>query len=227
MQVAKAVQESDKLADEEGMQQAMKESHDDQLQRAIKESSFSFQRRYKEKAMALSDMEATEMELEQAVLESSLESYQQTELGRKKPSTGRIRRNLHHHERSLPTNNNSNSGMASLRLANPQTFPASIVASSPPCDNVANANESSSFTTASTTVTAPARASASACTPAAASAHQESSHHRFEAQQHDEYPQTVQELVMNGFQLSKVVRAYELIGDNFDDILSFLMSSSS
>jgi hypothetical protein len=43
----------------------------------------------------------------------------------------------------------------------------------------------------------------------------------------DEYPFVVQELVMNGFELSKVVRAYELVGDNFDDLLSFLMSSTS
>ena len=39
------------------------------------------------------------------------------------------------------------------------------------------------------------------------------------------YPQTVQELVMNGFELRRVVHAYELVGDNFDDILSFLMSN--
>jgi hypothetical protein len=43
----------------------------------------------------------------------------------------------------------------------------------------------------------------------------------------DEYPQTVQELVMNGFELRKVVRAWELIGDNFDDLLSFLVSNAS
>lgn len=43
----------------------------------------------------------------------------------------------------------------------------------------------------------------------------------------DEYPQTVQELVMNGFELAKVVRAYELIGDRFDDLLSFLMSNGT
>lgn len=41
----------------------------------------------------------------------------------------------------------------------------------------------------------------------------------------DEYPACVQELVMNGFELTKVVHAYELIGDNFDDLLSFLLSS--
>lgn len=32
---------------------------------------------------------------------------------------------------------------------------------------------------------------------------------------------------MNGFDLSKVLRAYDLIGDNFDDLLSFLLSSTS
>ena len=42
----------------------------------------------------------------------------------------------------------------------------------------------------------------------------------------DEYPNSVQELVMNGFDLSKVLRAYDLVGDNFDDLLSFLLSAS-
>ena len=41
----------------------------------------------------------------------------------------------------------------------------------------------------------------------------------------EEYPQTVQELVMNGFELSKVLHAFDLIGNNFDDLLAFLMSS--
>jgi predicted cation transporter len=40
----------------------------------------------------------------------------------------------------------------------------------------------------------------------------------------DEYPQAVQELVMNGFELRRVIHAYELLGDNFDDLLAFLMS---
>ena len=43
----------------------------------------------------------------------------------------------------------------------------------------------------------------------------------------DEYPQTVQELVMNGFPLNKVVRAYEIIGDDFGALITFLMSNSS
>ena len=43
----------------------------------------------------------------------------------------------------------------------------------------------------------------------------------------DEYPPVVQEMVMNGFDIVKVVRAVELIGDNFDDVLAFLMSNTS
>jgi len=43
----------------------------------------------------------------------------------------------------------------------------------------------------------------------------------------DEYPASVQELVMNGFELQKVLHAYDLIGDNFDDLLSFLLSQTS
>lgn len=40
-----------------------------------------------------------------------------------------------------------------------------------------------------------------------------------------EYPDSVTELVMNGFELSQVLRAYELVGDNFDDLLALLMNS--
>jgi len=32
-----------------------------------------------------------------------------------------------------------------------------------------------------------------------------------------EYPASVQELVMNEFELQKMLRVYDLIGDNFDD----------
>ena len=43
----------------------------------------------------------------------------------------------------------------------------------------------------------------------------------------DEYPLSVQELVMNGFSLSSVVKAFELVGNNFDDMLALLMANSS
>ena len=43
----------------------------------------------------------------------------------------------------------------------------------------------------------------------------------------DDYPPVVQELVMNGFELAKVVRAVELVGEDFDDLLPFLMSNTA
>jgi hypothetical protein len=43
----------------------------------------------------------------------------------------------------------------------------------------------------------------------------------------EEYSNTVQELVMNGFHLRDVLKAYDLVGDNFDDILSLLLANSS
>lgn len=42
----------------------------------------------------------------------------------------------------------------------------------------------------------------------------------------DEYPPSVQELVMNGFELRKVIHAYDLVGDNFDELLAFLISTA-
>ena len=40
-----------------------------------------------------------------------------------------------------------------------------------------------------------------------------------------EYPQAVQELVMNGFELKKAIEGYKMLGDNFDDIVLFLTSN--
>ncbi|CAB9501283.1 Mpv17 / PMP22 family [Seminavis robusta] len=41
----------------------------------------------------------------------------------------------------------------------------------------------------------------------------------------DEYPQAVQELVINGFTLEKAMQGYKMVGPNFDDIVLFLTSS--
>lgn len=76
-------------------------------------------------------------------------------------------------------------------------------------------------------------ASSAAAIPAAASrpSSEESSSHAYSEaaaapMMAEHYPQSVQELVMNGFDLKKVVHAYELVGDNFDNLLGFLMSTS-
>jgi hypothetical protein len=39
------------------------------------------------------------------------------------------------------------------------------------------------------------------------------------------YPSSVQELCMNGFALAEVVKVFDLVGDNFDDMLSLLLSN--
>lgn len=41
----------------------------------------------------------------------------------------------------------------------------------------------------------------------------------------DQYPQAVQELVINGFELEKAIQGYKMLGDNFDDIVLFLTSN--
>lgn len=70
MQLDKAVRESDQLADQAELKKAYDESHDDQLQRAIKESALSVDQDVNKKAIALSDLEATNLDLEQAVSSS-------------------------------------------------------------------------------------------------------------------------------------------------------------
>lgn len=139
--------------------------------------------------MALSDLDATNFELEQAALEESLESYSRQEQGRKKraaPSTGRRSRRA---SPTLPTFAESTSSVAAI----------------PPA-----------------AASVPAVASA-----AVASSAGSESPERVNVGSADEYPATVQELVVNGFELRKVVHAYELIGDNFDDLLAFLISTNT
>jgi hypothetical protein len=156
MQVSKALAASDADAD---LKYALKESQDDevffddQLQRALKESTYSMDHVPQNKALALSDVDATNFELEQAVLEHSMQGY--------------------------------------ARKQSPVGQEEALDARFPPTANVPYASLA-------------ARASPTA-------------HHP------PEYPPVVQELVMNGFDRQKVIRAYELIGDSFDDLLAFLM----
>jgi hypothetical protein len=41
----------------------------------------------------------------------------------------------------------------------------------------------------------------------------------------EDYPSSVQELCMNGFSLSEVVKVFDLVGDSFDDMLSLLLAN--
>lgn len=84
-----------------------------------------------------------------------------------------------------------------------------------------NASSSSSHVASLPTVAVPSSAAA------ARNYEEEIPAHLLRQDSSDEYPQTVQELVMNGFELQKVLKAYDLIGDNFDDLLAFLMSAGN
>eukprot|EP00934_Nitzschia_sp_Nitz4_P000911 Nitzschia sp. Nitz4//scaffold44_size153857//76945//78900//NITZ4_002726-RA/size153857-augustus-gene-0.8-mRNA-1//1//CDS//3329552172//911//frame0 len=187
MQVAKAVAASDAQADEQELERALTQSQDDELQRAIKESQLSSEHLQSSKVMALSDMDATYFELEQAALERSLQSFTKSEHGKKQraatQTSGGARSSSPRLEPSVEVTSNS---VASLPSNSSAAF-ASAAASVPPVEEEANS--------------APILAM-------------------------DEYPPVVQELTMNGFELAKVVRAVELVGSNFDDLLAFLMSNT-
>lgn len=217
MQVAKAVAESDRLADQREYERALEESHNDQLQRAIKESSLSVDHLYQNKALSLSDCDATNFELEQAVLESSMESFRTFEHGRKQASkaTSSISRRKRQASPPLKSSVTASGFAASSSVASipheerrdADSFPiaASAAYASPPVASapaVASRPSNDDYRSS--------QAAAAAAGPMMA----------------EHYPQTVQELVMNGFELRKVVHAYELVGDSFDDLLAFLMSNS-
>jgi hypothetical protein len=149
---------------------------------------------YKEKALAMSDVDATNLQLEQSIIESSLGSYRRLEHGQKQRATPTA-------HRRRPRNNSPPPTLAAFATA---SAPLPDFASMPPA-------------AASAAASAPPAAAAAALGSTYASPRLYSDT--------DEHPQCVEELVMNGFELSKVLHAYDLIGDNFDDLLAFLMST--
>jgi hypothetical protein len=159
---------------------------------------------YEKKAMALSDLDATNFELEQEALSESWDSYGRQEHGRK--------------QRALPVT------PAGRRRPRPGAASPPSIASNP-CLPIFSESECSVAAIAPHDTTSSATASAAvaavASTPAA------DLEFNFEGSMGTDYPQSIQELVMNGFELKRVVRAYELVGDNFDDLLSFLISTSA
>jgi hypothetical protein len=186
---------------------------------------------YQHKAMALSDIDATNFELEQAVVESSLQTWLQTEHGRKKrasPVAGaRSRRRPQQQPQLQPPP--LPSSRASLSTTDVSADSPVNLAHSAVGPGVARsaAVAFASVASVASAVAAPAAASAASTRLSGAAAAAASSDGGSASASADEYPFVVQELVMNGFELSKVVRAYELVGDNFDDLLSILMSNTS
>lgn len=164
---------------------------------------------YKDKALALSDLDATNFELEQKVLVDSMLLLQQ-EQGRKQRAQGD---SSAYSTSNQPRRRDAESSpLSSVAVGDvPVPADASLV---PTVASAAATSTLDSIPTAASVATAAASVSAVTTTELRDSPLLDSA----------EYPETVQELVMNGFELSRVVRAYELIGDNFDDMLSFLFS---
>jgi hypothetical protein len=227
------------LADEMQLAKAKKLSDKAEVDRALKESRLTHDRMYEKKAFAISELEAADFDLEQAVIQSSLQSYLNEE-GRKR--SPHHHRHLHHRDRARrqgtpsPTGHSAYAGGASHRhwhhgygSGSSPTSPSAAASRDDDgygvsfSSNGASSSASAAFASAATdrrSGSPPHSASAASVGgqsgPIAAGT----------AIGGDEFPQCVQELVMNGFELSKVLRAYELVGDNFDALLSFLMSSS-
>jgi len=218
------------LADEMQLDKAKKLSDKAEVDRTLKESRMAHDLMYEKKAFALSEMEAADFDLEQAVIQSSLQSYLHDE-GRK--------RSPHHHRHlhrdrarrqgtPSPTGHSPYAGGASHRHrhGSPTAAASRDDDSYSVCNSLSGASSSASAGFASA---ATARRSGSppySATAAASNAPTGPVPGAGNAIGGDEYPQCVQELVMNGFELPKVLRAYELVGDNFDSLLSFLMSST-
>ena len=171
---------------------------------------------YNNQALALSDMDATYLELEQAALEQSMTSYSQNEHGKKKKASSSTSGRRRREGRSSPkvdlppvvanakSDTSSTAARAPSSSSNVASLPTSV-GGIPPAAAASVASAPSADATST-------RSAAVEPRPVGAV---------------DEYPQIVQELVMNGFPLAKVVHAYELIGENFDDLVAFLMSSVS
>lgn len=99
--------------------------------------------------------------------------------------------------------------------------------SNPPIAAASSASSTSQYAAAAAASSTVASSYSRSSPPNVASAASIGSSGGIASSSSDEYPASVQELVMNGFELQKVLRAYDLIGDNFDDLLSFLLSQTS
>jgi len=216
MQMQKAVDESEDLHAD----RFAKESHEMEVQKAIveskRDSGKGFEMYYKQKAaLMVSDMEATDFELEQAALVDSLKTSchynNNNDAGQKqpwnhggqhKPQQRSQNRRRHQSSSASSTRFPETSSTSATLRSRPHSSPESPLVASLPAASAASSRDDADI-------------------PA----------HLLQGGHHgggdDEYPQTVQELVMNGFTLERVVKAYDLIGDNFDDLLAFLMSSGN
>lgn len=147
--------------------------------------------------MSLSDLDESNFALEQKVLASSMETYFRQEHGRKQRAT-------------------VSSVGSSSRRRRCSPSPGEKTVSEPSTSNA------SSTSTAQITCP-PAMVTSSSQDKSSDSTGTNISTNDYTVLD-EEYPQVVQELVMNGFELQDVIRAYDFVGDRFDDLISFLLS---
>jgi hypothetical protein len=152
-----------------------------------------------QKVLALSDLDETNFALEQKVLSSSLESYYRQEHGRKQRATALPSTMSSRRRRGSPSPPEDDTApLLSISAGVPSATGTFVVppVASSPLAPISDIDGASGIDAGLSNAIA------------------------------EEYPQVVQELVMNGFELQDVVRAYEFVGDRFDDMLSFLLSSN-
>lgn len=233
MQMAKAVAESMNAAadqDQTELQQVLKASQvdfntttesDDELQRAIKESQLSAEHMSSNNALSLSDMDATYFELEQAALERSLRSYSQKDEG-KKQSASSTKTKLTTAKSRPSTGDSSKPKTIKGDHKTPAVAAAAVA--------VATSATTSLPCPSQESIPLAAAAASSSVALAAARGRESSSSSPTPPQRLlpvEEYPSSVQELVMNGFPLSSVVKAFDLVGNNFDHMLSLCLSNAN
>eukprot|EP00985_Skeletonema_marinoi_P006338 scaffold2740_cov122-Skeletonema_marinoi.AAC.3 len=193
LQMEQAKHASNESALDEKMQLALKESNRAQKEREEREmkevltkSALSMDDAYQKKALYLSEIEAADFDLEQAVLASSMESYRNAEQERK-PSSRRLdsRRNRFN---SSPRGQRSSSS-SPIHRSNSPIAAASSASSTSQFAAVAAAAAASSTVASYSRSSPPNVASAASIGGGAGGGIASSSS--------DEYPASVQELVMN------------------------------
>jgi hypothetical protein len=161
-------------------------------------------------ALSLSDMDATYFELEQAALERSLQSYSQKEEGKKQSASTTT-------SRATP----GDSAKPETTIHGDHKAPAVAAVA------IASASASLPCPSQESIPVAAAAASSSVASAAARGGESPSPTPPRRLLPVEEYPSSVQELVMNGFPLGTVVKAFDLVGNNFDHMLSLCLANAN
>mmetsp|Transcript_6771 Transcript_6771/g.18397 ORF Transcript_6771/g.18397 Transcript_6771/m.18397 type:complete len:185 (-) Transcript_6771:683-1237(-) len=183
---------------------------------------------YSQRALNLSDADATYFEMEQAVLEQSLRASQTTS-GLKQQANASSRGDSKHRTgESKPPPIVAVAAAPStggVKIAGGPRFPSSSSL------GLGDFRSQAHSMAPTSSISIPPAAASVASMPSAASAvaslDDASTGTSLMSTAAEEYPAIVQELTMNGFPLQKVIKAYELLGDNFDEMLTFLMGTTS